>query len=233
MDQINKKHKINPFAKMLNALRKVSNIINQKKSLMNFKKNGCEALKVFDECLSAHGIRYTLAFGTLLGAVREHDFIANDDDIDVAMWIDDYSQNMIDYLLEKGFRVKHSFSVNNDELGKEDSFEYKGVQIDVFYFYKTVDGRVYCCDFINRPGCYSRKESVEKYGGLIPRQLFLPLEDKILRIDFKGIRVSIPANYKQILAFRYGEDYMTPKPGWRPDTKYIISVPEWIGVYKE
>lgn len=197
-----------------------------------FHKYGFEALKVFDKCLTDHNVPYSLAFGTLLGAVREHGFIPHDDDIDVAMWINDYSPNIIMFLKEAGIELKYSFSVDGDQYAKLDTFEYHGVMIDIFYFYKDENDNPYCCDFVNQPGCINRSSSVKKYGGLLPRKIYVPLGNEIMRTDFKGIEVHIPTNYKEILSFRYGEDYMIPKPGWRPKTKYIVEVPEKKGIYK-
>lgn len=223
-----------PFLKRL--FRKPYDVyksIGPKRSLINFKKYGFEALSKFDNCLTKHGFNYYLAFGTLLGAVREHDFIPHDDDIDVAMWIEDYSPDIIKYLEADGIKLKHTFSVDNDKLAKEDTYVYKGVLIDIFFLYHDVDGKSYCCDFINQHDCISKKDSVKKHGGLLPRKLYMPFNKSVLRVEFKGIEVSIPENYKEILSFRYGEDYMIPKPGWRPQTDYIIEVPSWVGVYKE
>ncbi|MBP3763132.1 MAG: LicD family protein [Bacteroidales bacterium] len=204
----------------------------KKREFANFKKYGFEALVKFDECLTKHNIKYSLAFGTLLGAVREHDFIPHDDDLDFAMWIEDYKPDIIKYLKESGINLKYRFSVDNDNLGKLDTFVYKGVFIDIFYFYHDEDGRAYCCDFKNQPDCRSRTESVKKHGGLRPRKLYMPLGEGTERISFKDVNVMIPTNYKEILAFRYGEDYMTPKPGWRPNTKYVVEAEQWIGKYE-
>ncbi len=51
-----------------------------------------EILKVFDSTCKALGLRYSLAGGTLLGAVRHRGFIPWDDDVDVCMPRPDYER---------------------------------------------------------------------------------------------------------------------------------------------
>lgn len=203
------------------------------KQVRQFHKYGLETLEVFNKCMVDNGYKYSLAFGTLLGAVREHDFIPHDNDIDLAMWINDYTPKLIDDLKKYGIKHKYAYTIEDGKIGKEDTFEYKGVQLDIFYFYKDDQGQVYCNDFITHPDSTCRKDAIRKHGGLLPRKLYLPLDEKLETIDFKGLKLSIPSNYHELLSFRYGENYMTPLPGWRPQTKYIIEMNEYVGKIEE
>ena len=51
-----------------------------------------EHLLFFDKLCRENGIKYFLDSGTAIGAVREHDFIQWDDDVDVAMLREDYEK---------------------------------------------------------------------------------------------------------------------------------------------
>lgn len=53
---------------------------------------GIDMLVKFDEVCRKHELRYSLAFGSLLGVVRHKGFIPWDDDIDVVMPREDYEK---------------------------------------------------------------------------------------------------------------------------------------------
>lgn len=203
---------------------------------INFDLHGIEAINLFDITLDRMNIKYSLAFGTLLGAVRNKGFISHDLDIDVFLWIEDFSPQIIEELQKVGFKLKHTFSVDNDKLGKEDTIEYKGVQIDIFYVYQPLENRKYpyCCDFFSFPDCRSRYQSIKIHGGLLPRRLEMPISDNVIKVEFENLKLPIIDNADTFLSFRYGKNYMTPDPKWRNgDNNYIIPWVSKVATYKE
>lgn len=193
-----------------------------------FLENGLKVLESFDQVMTANGYKYSLAFGTMLGAVREHGFISHDADIDVFMWIEDFDNRLIEILTQSGFILKHTFIVDDGKCAREDTIEKDGVQIDIFYIYPALEGRkyTYCCDFIPIDNCRSREQSLDKYGGLLPRRLEMPTSKELVRVPFERLSLPILKNAHEFLSFRYGKDYMTPKPNWtNGENPYIV---RWV-----
>lgn len=66
-------------------------------SLEEVKDRQLEILSRIDSFCADNGIRYSLAFGSLLGAVRHHGYIPWDDDIDIMMLREDYERFLSSY----------------------------------------------------------------------------------------------------------------------------------------
>lgn len=200
--------------------------INRNKRNRVFRENGLEALVQFDKCMQDKGLFYTLAFGTMLGAIREHGFISHDLDIDVSMFIEDYSEDLESYLRDYGFRLQHSFLVDDGLLGREETYLYNGVSIDIFFFYPPIDHYPYCCDFQMYNDSSTFRESMKKYGQVLPRRIELPMKKERRRISFEGVPLFVPQNAEEILSFRYGDDYMVPNPKWEVNS-HDLHIVEW------
>ncbi len=84
-------------------------------------------LEDFARFCNEHGLRYYLAYGTLIGAVRHHGFIPWDDDIDILMPVEDYKIFLKTY---KSTQPYHVLSIESN-----DNY--------FFPFAKVVDDRTY------------------------------------------------------------------------------------------
>lgn len=72
-----------------------SRLVNEL-SIKEIQSISLEILKKVADVCEEQGLTYVLAYGTLLGAVRHHDYIPWDDDVDIMMPRPDY-QRLLDY----------------------------------------------------------------------------------------------------------------------------------------
>lgn len=153
-----------------------------------------KAAGVLDEC----GYPAMLAYGTLLGAVREGDFLAHDDDIDMLIPMQAATREDAEEILgdlharlrERGWKVSRPNSYTNFHLTDQAT----GLHIDVFPL--LVDGD-------------SAQLHMEKMKlRAIPTSVVLPPST----ITFLGEEMLAPAQPEAFLAERYGETWSTPDP---------------------
>ncbi len=109
-----------------------------------------EILDVIDEVCKKHNLRYSLAYGTLIGAVRHKGFIPWDDDIDIIMPREDYdqliaiwSQTAPENFILQNYHTDPDFTQNFTKIRKDHTTflqseseinkkYHKGVFVDIF-----------------------------------------------------------------------------------------------------
>ena len=70
-------------------------------NIQNIKKIELDMLKYVHDFCVQHDVKYFLAYGTLLGAVRHNGFIPWDDDIDICMLRSDYEKFISEFKSEQ------------------------------------------------------------------------------------------------------------------------------------
>lgn len=211
--------------------RNTINKIKEKKQQKLLKEVGKDTLENIDKAFKDLGIDWFLTYGTLLGAYRDKDFIGHDVDIDIGVFFEDYSKNIEVVLKKYGFRKKHQFEVDYGKFALEETYDYKGIGIDIFYFKKHQD-ILTGYDFIHAPNM-SWDTTIKKYGGLLVRELEFPYEG-LDKINFLKRVYPIPKNPKKHLASHYGENFMQKDTKWDPaKVKNVRVLKDKIGVMKK
>ena len=163
--------------------------------------NGNEVLKVAKAAFDEVGVFFWLDFGTLLGAHRDGRLISHDSDIDVAVFLKDYNPKIKDTLLEHGFSFQHRIDVEGGAYGLEESFRFKNVGFDIFYYIQK-GNKMYCHLF-----------PLDKHKNRIIRELQMDYSG-FRTIDFLGEQFNVPKNTEQRLIDTYGKEYLIPIKDW-------------------
>ena len=145
------------------------------------------------QILDGLGVHFWLSHGTLLGAIRDNDFIAHDSDIDLGIWDDcKVSHEMIHHdFMAVGFTPANDFG--SAGKGREYSFWSPfGVYIDLFFYVREKD-HCWCNIWTPEPR----------------KQLFPPILG-FHSLKFQGEMYEIPANFEAVLEVNYGPDWKTP-----------------------
>lgn len=170
----------------------------------NFQKEGNTVLKKANLALKEARVFYWLEFGTLLGVVRDGKLIAHDTDIDVGVYLKDYSAKIEKSLLKYGFVKTRKFEIDGGKYGIEESYELNGVSFDIFYFTEYSEG-LYCHLFPEN----------EK-GEMVVRELYTKVKE-FKEINWQGNLVNIPKDADQRLRDTYGDYTIKIKEWYTPD----------------
>jgi len=154
---------------------------------MNIEVSTANLLEL-QKILKFYDVSFGLIYGTLLGAVREQNFILHDHDTDLFVFRDEENKimNMIADAKKSGFKIgRYSESYI--------SFVRGGDFIDIYFMDKKL-GK-YHCD-----------------GHVIPSKYL----DNLIDYPFLGSSFKIPKDYRSLLFYFYGSDWETPKKNVSP-----------------
>ncbi|SHM26136.1 lipopolysaccharide cholinephosphotransferase [Fibrobacter sp. UWR3] len=174
-------------------------------SLEEMKQIQVDILKDVHLFCEKNNIRYTLIYGSLLGAVRHKGYIPWDDDIDIAMLRDDYEKFVASYKSENGFYRVYDCRKDNGYyypflkvadtrtvLEENVSMQNIGVNIDIFPCDYLFDTKQECINFIKKLDFLKKLFRIKlvkpgKKNSFIKRILIRVLKLLCLPISMKNI----------------------------------------------
>lgn len=141
-------------------------------------------LLLFHKILNKYNIKFFLLYGTVLGAIREKDFIAHDTDTDIGILEEERKQFLkaIPELIDNGFEL-----IRTKEPDDLVTFMRNDEYIDIGVF--VSNGKYYT------------------YQGNLIDKYFL---DKLDSIYFLGESFLIPSNIERFLELTYGSNWKIP-----------------------
>lgn len=145
-----------------------------------------ENLLLLKRILDNNSIFFGLIAGTLLGAVREHDFITHDEDTDL-FFLEEDKQKFFCVLPEL---LKNGFDIARYDRRGLISIMRKGEYIDL-YFFSDYGRNIRICS-----------------GWCVPDKFLL----NVSQYFFQGATFMIPEDYIAYLEYEYGMSWQTPIP---------------------
>jgi len=230
----NIKNKLKIFIKTNRVIKPIYKLTLKpriKKQTYLFEKYGVELLEKFQNEMDSINVTFWLEFGTLLGAYREKDFIENDRDIDVGLFLSNDRKRIYKTLTSAGFKLIHEIEIEDGKYGLEQTYSYKGVNIDLFYF-TQIENKIFCHVF-KEDNNKTWEETILDKGGVIPQEHIFPFED-FKTISFKGMIFNVPSNIEEHLKANYGENFMIKDSTWSYTRANCIEIlNDKIGIVKK
>ncbi|EOU1471985.1 LicD family protein [Clostridium perfringens] len=177
-----------------------------------FKEHAKDCLETIKENLDKNNLHFWLDYGTLLGAMREKDFIAHDLDIDLGMFYENQVEEVEKAFKEANIKKVREFTLDGKVV--EQTYSYKGLYFDIFYYFKDENlmwtyGFTFKNNKLNKVS-YKDKDVSTGFEGM----KYFVRKRGLEKIMFKGKEYTVPENPDGYLRENYGPNYMTPIKEW-------------------
>lgn len=140
------------------------------------------------DILASANIRCFLHYGTLLGAIREKNFIPHDNDADMGAFIDDFD-GVISLL--PAF-MKNGFVFNSQRCGRMLQFTRKGEQIDLFFA-------------VRKSVAFGHRWAIDERVSVPAAHL-----DNLITVDFLAQEFLMPSQPERLMRNLYGKTWNIP-----------------------
>jgi phosphorylcholine metabolism protein LicD len=171
------------------------------------RENAAKLLRDVHSVLVGMGKKHFIADGTLLGAVREGDFIGHDCDMDMGVFWEEWTPLDIFVLnnLMSQRNIMPKFQFGNFTHHFEISYARDGIKIDIFFYRRQGEFRVF---HAFRRGGKDWATDVITY--------FYRAEhiEELEPIQFSAGTFPAPKKKVEILEAKYGPDWQTPQIEW-------------------
>jgi len=176
--------------------------------------NGVAVMRDIAAIFERHGIKGYAAFGTLLGIVREKNFIRHDEDIDIGIVPGGVTPARLLRILMKeevGFTFAFAFSYH-DRL-TEIKVYYKKIPIDFFFFEDRNEV------FLHTAYSWQKGMTYPSETANSVRLVHHPVVRAVKPAEFRGVRFPIPLNEEEVLVGLYGKTWRIPNSKWSEDDR--------------
>lgn len=182
---------------MKKFLGKRYHLIERKRASL-LQKNGVQTLSDLAGLLTSNNIHYWVDAGTLLGIVRDGNFIDDDTDIDIGVVITN-PDDLFNLLKVNGYNIWYYFDTpyGRKRLIRAEKYQV-GIDFEVF----ERDGDKYYYDSPSKPARTSKQWKKKRYS-VIRFYFDAEIVASQKRHNFMGIELNIPENYDEYFRVYY------------------------------
>lgn len=197
--------KVNFIKRGISSFLNLGGVLEHKRANL-IKENGFFVLDETIKFLESNNIYYWVDAGTMLGIIRDNDFIENDTDIDIAIVIKD-ADTLYELLLEHGYNIWYFYTDSNNKKTLIRA-EKESVGIDFEIFYKEYDNYYYDASR-DLPSNIERVDIGQR--AILRYEFQSAIINELTTFKFKNIDIKVPKDYDTYFLVYYSN--------WKVKTK--------------